>query len=540
MQNPLTAPQTPNRPEVVALFSSIDIQDHSTPHMKTRVAVRDGNPHRFQVLPLKEVKETSPAIQPFKKGTPLSNVRKGLRDITNTSLVVSGKFAYFESESENEFSVKSNKSKPQVDLAPISPVRPLNIIKRGPQLPSGSEDSPRFRSSVIKKPGMTGSYTPPAFDFLNSPADARPAMSKHRRHSRSSNLTFMSKLPMSSARARARSDQSKIGEFPEHHHSKFSSVSTPSTPTLSNQRILPTATGTKTLTLVSKDAVRADAITTSTTNTIKDIPLSSKSSKISSRFVSRIPSSFKSKSPYQSRTCDPALLKSRHGIAHSVDILNLNAETPRQDVRTVFSNGSPRDAAVDVVKTRETNATPTPALPLRLRGIIRSETPSKRHAIYTRSLYVEKSPVNCRTPKRVAPLLKHTLTEVIAQSEGAPTSFSSSDSLESIMQVYQDREKDVDDHSHSFSMSLPTSLSEPTLHDISKTCADVPSETKAPGTSVSLTSLSSVYSQDSWISGKRQSDTQITHSNLIFGYHPIVWELLRKLESEEKAWLWDN
>jgi len=46
-----------------------------------------------------------------------------------------------------------------------------------------------------------------------------------------------------------------------------------------------------------------------------------------------------------------------------------------------------------------------------------------------------------------------------------------------------------------------------------------------------------VYSQDSWVSGKQESvassEEKTVHDS---GYHPIVWDLLQKLESAERTW----
>lgn len=80
-----TLASTNKHPEDMASFSLVDIQDHSTPHMKTRVAVRDRTPHRFQVIPLKDAKQTHSMLQLSNKTTPVSNstVRKGLKDVTN-------------------------------------------------------------------------------------------------------------------------------------------------------------------------------------------------------------------------------------------------------------------------------------------------------------------------------------------------------------------------------------------------------------------------------------------------------------------------
>ncbi|KAJ3886806.1 hypothetical protein GG344DRAFT_81335 [Lentinula edodes] len=651
---------TNNHPEDMASFSLVDIQDHSTPHMKTRVAVRDRTPHRFQVIPLKDAKQTHSMLQLSNKTTPVSNstVRKGLKDVTNFqettprgALAVSdgGKLTPCP-DLQNELKlfvpglVKDARSpsfisrtlqhrtslKPETPSAtPIPPhkisqigskctsitaaiqslsVKPLNIVKRGDVSgpPLTGIRHPTVRPAVIRdvsKPPTATSAAPlrtdsatvavsafPAFDFLNSPAESTSTISKHRRRSRSSNAPFTSQLP--TARTRMNSEHFKVSELSEPGHDPKvpTTVSNPATPTICqhhNKSPTPNTTVTtlSTPNFASKDVVRAPSATPTLRKRVSgDIQRTTESvnRRCTSKYFkssstaaasrenlseSRIPSS-KLKVAFHPHTLDPVLLKPKHGITHSVDIVNLNPrllQAPRirqyQDVRNVFPGCVEPPTAVEKSQSIESVAV-TPSPPLGRRSVLKSELPSKRHAIYTRSLYVGKAEKNSSNYLRALEGMITSHSSLHSQVTDHEEVSTSSDSLESILQVYQDAVNDeAHPHSRSFSMGLPTSHSEPTLYDINVTplavacTGNTPSDenqSKFPVASVSLSSLASVYSQDSWASGERQ-DIQLSIvagiDAIIFsehklerktGHHPIVWELLEKLESAQRTWLWDT
>ncbi|KAJ7574479.1 hypothetical protein C8J56DRAFT_1114739 [Mycena floridula] len=56
----------------------------SKARMKTRVAVRDEKPHRFQVLPLKEAQQKPQSQKYLKDNTPLLNIRKQLKPVASS------------------------------------------------------------------------------------------------------------------------------------------------------------------------------------------------------------------------------------------------------------------------------------------------------------------------------------------------------------------------------------------------------------------------------------------------------------------------
>ncbi|KAF9066846.1 hypothetical protein BDP27DRAFT_1449443 [Rhodocollybia butyracea] len=548
-------------------FSPLDVQDHSTPHMKTRVAVRDRTPHRFQIVPLKDAKR-----QPSDTTTPLSNSRKALKDITN-SVLTSGRStrlpAVIKGTHRQAFSIVD---KPKYIVQPKTPsaqnkdssvadvqsqsgfVSPLNIVKRSPPgnvnstRPSTRLRSPTTRSSSVKPEAATSATSVrPVFDFLNGPAESTPTLSKHR--SRSSNT---SKHPTPSTRTRLNSDSPEAGEYSDSH-------STTSTPTSPMQSYGP-------LHLVAKDAVMTTSSAKECVSTAWCCASKLLNSAPSTRTTlkTRIPSA-KLKATSQARTLVQVPLQGKHGITHSMDATSGNSQAPRrrqaQNIRSVY-NRYETPQATDDKTTSSTEQHPSPILraPIRLRNSINSETPletSKRHAIYTRSLYVgraEKSPDNYIRALHGAaspPSLRRAFTSALA--ECSSHSCAQSDSLDSIVQAY---ENGTEPHRSFF--GLTASLSEPTLHDISGlsfglACDDVPSNTPGiiiTGASISLSSLSSVYSQDSWeeerqnvlfsSSNENNADTSLgDQRNVDIGHHPIVWELLQKLESEEQSW-WFN
>lgn len=70
----LELPQ-PKRPELL-----VPSRDARRLTKKTRIAVRDKTPHRFEVVPLREVQRRAPSPM-FKKITPLANARVKLRTV---------------------------------------------------------------------------------------------------------------------------------------------------------------------------------------------------------------------------------------------------------------------------------------------------------------------------------------------------------------------------------------------------------------------------------------------------------------------------
>ncbi|KAJ4468267.1 hypothetical protein J3R30DRAFT_3560508 [Lentinula aciculospora] len=633
-QNQCTPALSPanSRSEAMASFSPYDIQDHSTPHMKTRVAVRDRTPHRFQVIPLKDAKQSSSVSQVPKQSTPLSNARKGLKDVTNfqdttprgSPMVAMGKRSCLDIKREYKLpsprlikdtqpqSVLDHQAFLKPETPPVSPlshlelhskcslptpcvtVRPLNIVKRsrcgngsGPSLTKLrpptvqrliAQDASNPHTTVIIPTTTTASAsTIPTFDFLNSPAESTLTLSKSRRRSRSSNALLTSKLPTSSVHTRLNSKQSEVDESPK----SFTTVSNPTTPTICQQRGISSTTNTALGPpyLGTKDAVCApSASLTSVSEGIQmtsrflkwrrtskfkylDSPSTTSTTSPTKTLESCIPST-KPKAPFHSRTLNLAMLKPRHGIAHSVDIvLNprfLQAPQTRQyqDVRNVFSQYDGLLKTEIATSRKSVEAIPS-TLPRR-RSTHKSKIPSKRHAIYTQSLYVGKAEKDSNDYLRalsegtVCPTsLRRAQNPAPVPADYEDTS-APSHSLESILQVYRDAVKQEGLHSRSYSMGLPTSHSEPTLHDISSRSLAVAytgvapfreTRPKPPEGSVSSSSLASIYSQDSWVSGSTQSDTTATFSEPKIGHkrghHPIVWELLEKLESAQRTWVWD-
>ncbi|KAJ3808092.1 hypothetical protein EV368DRAFT_82667 [Lentinula lateritia] len=654
---------TTNHPEDMASFLLVDIQDHSTPHMKTRVAVRDRTPHRFQVIPLKDAKQTHSILQLSHKTTPVLNstVRKGLKNVTNFqkttprgALAVSdgGKLtpcpnlqhelklfapgpvkdvqarspSFISRTLQHRTSLKPERT----SITPIPPlkishigskcasitttiqshsVRPLNIVKRGPYSgdvsgpPLIGNRPPTVRPAVIRdvsNPTATNAaplHTDsaavavsafPAFDFLNGPAVSTSTISKHRRRSRSSNASFTSKLPTARTRMNFEHFESSELSEPGHDPKVSTTVSNPATPTIF-QRHHKSSTPNTTVTplstpnLATKEVVRTPSATPTLRKrvsgdiqmTVESVNRTSKYLKLSSTAAascenlseSHIPSS-KLKLAFHTHTLDPVLLKPKHGITHSVDIANLNPrllQAPRirqyQDVRNVFPQCVELPTAVEKSQSTESVAV-TPSPPLGRRSVSKSEIPSKRHAIYTRSLYVGKAEKNSSNYLQALEGMITSHASLRSQVTDHKEVSTSSDSLESILQVYQDAVNDeAHPHSRSLSMGLPTSHSEPTLYNIniaplSVACTGItPSnetQTKFPLASGSLSSLASVYSQDSWASGERQDIQRSTATgiNVIVsnehmleqktGHHPIVWELLKKLEFAQRTWLWDT
>ncbi|KAJ4498376.1 hypothetical protein C8R41DRAFT_979041 [Lentinula lateritia] len=657
-----TLASTNKHPEDMASFSLVDIQDHSTPHMKTRVAVRDRTPHRFQVIPLKDAKQTHSMLQLSNKTTPVSNstVRKGLKDVTNfQETTPRGALAVSDGgklnpcpDLQNELKLSApglvkdvqarspsfisrtlqhrTSLKPETpSVTPIPPhkisqigskctsitaaiqslpVKPLNIVKRGdvsgPPLtgirpptvrPAAIRDVSKPPTATSAAPLRTGLATVavspfPAFDFLNSPSESTSTISKHRRRSRSNNAPLTSKLP--TARTRMNPEHFEVRELskPGHDPKVPTTVSNPATPTICQHHHKSPTPNTTVTTLstpnfASKDIVRAPSATPTLRKRVSgDIQMTTESvnRRCTSKYLKssstaaasrenlsefRIPSS-KLKLAFHPHTLDPVLLKPKHGITHSVDIVNLNPrllQAPRirqyQDVRNVFPQCVEPPTAVEKSQSSESVAV-TPSPPLGRRSVLKSEIPSKRHAIYTRSLYVGKAEKDSSNYLRALEGMITSHSSLHSQVTDHEEVSTSSDSLGSILQVYQDAVNDeAHPHSRSFSVGLPTSHSEPTLYDINVTplavaCTGItPSDenqSKFPVASVSLSSLGSVYSQDSWASGERQ-DIQLSIvagiDAIIFsehkperktGHHPIVWELLEKLESAQRTWLWDT
>ncbi|KAJ3988263.1 hypothetical protein F5890DRAFT_1615232 [Lentinula detonsa] len=646
-----------SRPDAIASFSPFDIQDHSTPHMKTRIAVRDRTPHRFQVVPLKDARRTSSVPQLSNKLTSLSNVRKGLKDVTNFqettprgSSVISGSKSISCPDAKRGCHLSASgpmkeqsllitakapehraplkpetpfvNSIPQLKLPTTHikcpptlvsiqsvPVRPLNIVKRSPSGGDGSSPPltgiklpvvpPRVNQDDIKPPttslaslqnmSTTAVSILPTFDFLNGPAESTISLSKHGRRSRSSNGVFASKLPTFSARTRMNSEHSQVSECPDDRNPKtLTTASNPTTPTICQYNTSPD-TSASTIHGFPKDVKPAvSAAPTFKKRISEDNQMSSKS--ISWRrtskyhdssmlnisdqttLESRIPFA-KSKAAFHSRTLDSALHKSRHAIAHSVDMVNLTSsllQAPRtrqyQDVRSIFPkcDDMPNVAPEDLAKNSEPGRV-TPFAPSRRRSTFKSEIPSKRHAIYTRSLYVGKADKTSNDYLRcLKGMSSSSFTRNVANSTGELTKTEDvsapSDSLESILKAYQDAIGDEGVHSPSISTGLPTSHSEPTLYDISHhslgiACTDIApfgeTDSKPAGGSISLSSFASIYSEDSWVSGERpgaqisnaSDNVQATSNEQLIGqrtgHHPIVRELLEKLESAKRTWLWD-
>ncbi|KAJ3788616.1 hypothetical protein GGU11DRAFT_755822 [Lentinula aff. detonsa] len=625
--------------------------------MKTRIAVRDRTPHRFQVVPLKDAKRNSSVLQISNKVTSLSNVRKGLKDVTNFqettprgSSVISGSksipcpdakrgchLSASGPTKEQSLLITAKAPEHRAPLKPETPlvnpipqlklptayskcpptlvsiqsvpVRPLNIVKRSPSGGGGSSPPltgvqppkvlPCINQDAIKPPttswaslqNMTTTAVSilPTFDFLNGPAESTISSSKHGWRSRSSNGVFTSKLPTFSARTRMNSEHSQVSECPDDRNPKtLTTVSNPTTPTICQYNTSPD-TSASTIHQFPKDIKpTVSAAPTFKKRIPEDNQMSSKSInwRRTSKYLdsslldisdqttleSRIPFA-KSKAAFQSRTLDSALHKSRHAIAHSVDMVNLTPsllQAPRtrqyQDVRSIFPKYGdlPNVAAEELTKSSEPGRV-TPSAPSRRRSTVKSEIPSKRHAIYTRSLYVGKADKTSNDYLRcLKSMSSSSFTRNIASSTQELTKTEDvsapSDSLESILKAYQDAIGDEGVHSPSISTGLPTSHSEPMLYDISDhslgiACTDIApfgeTDSKPAGASISLSSFASIYSEDSWVSGERpgaqisnaNDNVQATSNEQLIGqrtgHHPIVWELLEKLESAKRTWLWD-
>ncbi|KAJ3759669.1 hypothetical protein EV360DRAFT_81919 [Lentinula raphanica] len=636
---------TNSRSDAMASLNPVDFQHHSTPHMKTRIAVRDRTPHRFQVVPLKDRKRSSSTLQLVHPPTPPSAVRKGLQDVTNiqeTTPRSSSQFPGIKRISPsganrecnlNPLSITnpvrtSSVSSKVVDrqttlkletplVNPTLPgtctvqslsvsvsfqsviVKPLNIVKRSP--PDGRRSSPPLtgikpptaRSSTVQTAiksstgassqdaTMTAIALPPVFEFLNSPAENTPSFYKHRRRSRSSHASFSSKLPTSLARTRMTVEHLEDGGSLDGRTSNtLATRSNPTTPIIGELYTTSPDTSTTTVTESRTHAVRASIATSTSERHSEDaVRMSSKSkswhraskyfdsslSKTSEQAMqeSRIPSA-KSKAAFHSRTLDSALSRTRHVIAHSVDVVNLKPrfiQAPRirqyQDVRSLFPKYDDLPQTVDDKVTnsnRPSEVTPSPSP--RRPSTFKSEPPSaKRHAIYTQSLYVGKADkvsnevfrtLENMIPSRCEATVAENLTQCEDVSPAAP-----SDSLESILKVYQDAISDEDVQLRaSAGPGLPTSHSEPTLHDVSHhsrgvSCTVIAGEPA----SISLSSLDSVYSQDSWTSVERQgaqssNDRVVTRKEQKFsqttGHHPIVRDLLEKLECAQRTWVWET